>query len=1262
MKKLTFMFVMLLMGVLSFAQGETDDPQLVVLPDGVTTEDYVFTATKQSGFSSSEVERTVKVGFNGNDVYVQGMSGAESMANVWVKGTLNGDNITFAKGQLMFKQDFGFMVITSYFNAPNDVVFAYDASNNKMTCAEGYGIGSIDDEGTFHAEESYYNVVISQGGGEDNPPVVVVNPFENPLIITPADGAECEKLDKFTVDFVNSPGVMANTVDPVITLVNTDTNEEATFYGMFEDFFSPRVYSIEFDPAVTAPGTYLLTIGEGVFYLNDNTEIQSPRYVCAYTIKGEDPVDPEEPELVTLPEGVTAEAYDFTATKLASGFGLDEDVTRTVQVGFDGNDVYVQGLSADLPEAWVKGVVNGENIIFAKEQVLSVITITNPFFGGTTTTTTAFNPDNDVVFAYDAANNRMTCADGYNICGDAGDGYHANERYTNVVIAKEGGSTPEEPTVVTLPEGVNAVDYTMTATTLKNYNRVDVNRVVKVGVDGVDVYIQGLAECLPEAWVKGVLTGTDVVFEGGQLLGDNNGFDATFEPDHATITFAYDAEADKYTISAYELQAGSYTWEQYSDVVLAGDNGTVGPGDDPQPQEDFTISPAEDEQLTSLGTFVITFNNYTVTAFMGEATAKLTNTTTEQQEIVAVEVSEDGKTATMNFTETTEPGVYTLQVMDLYKGDYEFLDETLVFNYEIAGYVEPLAWTVEPAAGEVTEIEAVSVKFNKNVTVDSGAMAYLFKGDDELQAKSLLPGEDYVLAIFDKVTEAGEYQMVIPEGITTVDGEAVPEIAVNYTVKGSVEPKDDWTISPEGKVQESLSEFTVTFNNYAVSNTFDEVATLVSEQANYSETAEMVMNEDNTVITLTFPETTAPGEYTLTVPGLFVSGEGRAIDDIVATYTIEGYVNPVEYTIDPEQGEVESLKDFTITFNNYLVDVTEDAQAFLMNTGTETEMAASLYAISGGQSVYVVLDEEVTAAGSYELIIMDGSIQKISDETFLSELSFSYTIPETIEPLPDYVMAPEGTVQESLSTFTLTFNNFEVGLDAYEAVAMLSGGSLEEPVKAALSLSDDHKVVTMTFDEITAPGDYLLTIAEGAIFNRTTFADLPEMSWNYTILSEAQELTWSIDPEEGDVEVLYTFAINFEGGLVDVTEEAEAFLFNTESETEVPASLYAINGGMSVYVVLDEEVTAPGSYELIIMDGSIQKTFDDTFLPELSFSYTIVGSGPALAIQSAEAVGEDGAVYFDAMGRRTNGQAKGLLLKQVRDANGNVKTVKVARK
>ena len=54
--------------------------------------------------------------------------------------------------------------------------------------------------------------------------------------------------------------------------------------------------------------------------------------------------------------------------------------------------------------------------------------------------------------------------------------------------------------------------------------------------------------------------------------------------------------------------------------------------------------------------------------------------------------------------------------------------------------------------------------------------------------------------------------------------------------------------------------------------------------------------------------------------------------------------------------------------------------------------------------------------------------------------------------------------------------------------------------------------------------------------------------------------------------------------------------------------------------------------------------------------------GPATAIQSVEDTEEAGTVYYDTLGRRTNSNTKGLLLKQVRQADGSVKTKKVARK
>ena len=51
----------------------------------------------------------------------------------------------------------------------------------------------------------------------------------------------------------------------------------------------------------------------------------------------------------------------------------------------------------------------------------------------------------------------------------------------------------------------------------------------------------------------------------------------------------------------------------------------------------------------------------------------------------------------------------------------------------------------------------------------------------------------------------------------------------------------------------------------------------------------------------------------------------------------------------------------------------------------------------------------------------------------------------------------------------------------------------------------------------------------------------------------------------------------------------------------------------------------------------------------------------ATAINGISADGQN-AVYFDTMGRRTNSEAKGLLIQQVRQADGTVTTRKVVRK
>ena len=63
--------------------------------------------------------------------------------------------------------------------------------------------------------------------------------------------------------------------------------------------------------------------------------------------------------LVEAPANLTTEIYSLIADGYAGSL---------VNVGFDGNDVYVQGIDVNLPDTWVKGTINGDKVVFKNGQ------------------------------------------------------------------------------------------------------------------------------------------------------------------------------------------------------------------------------------------------------------------------------------------------------------------------------------------------------------------------------------------------------------------------------------------------------------------------------------------------------------------------------------------------------------------------------------------------------------------------------------------------------------------------------------------------------------------------------------------------------------------------------------------------------------------------------------------------------------------------------------------------------------------------------
>lgn len=77
---------------------------------------------------------------------------------------------------------------------------------------------------------------------------------------------------------------------------------------------------------------------------------------------------PEDTKIVVAPEDLVTDEWAISA-KDNSG----NPVNGYLNIGFDGNDVYLQGLCTSLPQAWIKGTLDGTTITFAGNQYFGIM-------------------------------------------------------------------------------------------------------------------------------------------------------------------------------------------------------------------------------------------------------------------------------------------------------------------------------------------------------------------------------------------------------------------------------------------------------------------------------------------------------------------------------------------------------------------------------------------------------------------------------------------------------------------------------------------------------------------------------------------------------------------------------------------------------------------------------------------------------------------------------------------------------------------------
>lgn len=423
----------------TFSRTAPEDPQVVVLPDGVTAEEYVMTYQDEKGESFF---KPTKVAVNGNDVYFQGFS--NFLPEAWVKGTKNGNLVTFPKMQYMGEYGtYG----SSYAFYNGDAVFAYDAETEAYS-AEGLIFGVLADQ---YYDGKYVNPVlgkvIEKAGTPADPIISSVGDtqygpamsFNIPIVDTEGNGMATSKLS-YQV-FVD----MEQEVSPLTFKAEyykyLDQDMTIIPYGFTEnyDFYADQIY-------LNMPEYKTFNkIGIQSIYTGGGEEHKSE--ITWFTIKEYGYV---EPTPVEVPEGLVTEPYIFSAMQQENGAEGLEPYSYQTKVGFDGDDVYIKGLSENTADMWIKATKNeaGKYVIPANQYMGQL-----DLYGMFTFDYYLAACDEqlnavDIVLDFDAENSKFTTDQIVVINGSLTE-WDPYQTFTEVSLTKfiEVAATPADPTV-----------------------------------------------------------------------------------------------------------------------------------------------------------------------------------------------------------------------------------------------------------------------------------------------------------------------------------------------------------------------------------------------------------------------------------------------------------------------------------------------------------------------------------------------------------------------------------------------------------------------------------------------------------------------------------------------------------------------------------------------------------------------------------------------------------------------------------------------
>ena len=521
----------------TFGKEGSSGPQPVVAPEGLETDEWAISAMDNFG---DPVSGYVNIGFDGNDCYMQGF--CHYLPETWLKGTLEGDKITFPGNQYFGPYDADYYTHYEFYLRPEDVVFTYDAEAGKMTA-----------EGEIYVREAVRNY---KGDVYNDP--VITKVIEKAA--TPATPSISQIYD----------GTQAPILMFTVPTVDTEGNALASsklFFQFFKDV-EQEISDVTFDPAdypnLTEAMTifpYGFTCGEEITY--NYMHLKQADYSTWNKIGM---------QVIYLGGGEENKSEIFWF-----------DIKPYEKATFDFNAMTDEPCSSNDDNS---GDINEDRVITANGITLTIspkteeATTPNRFwstnngpqlrvYSGTLT----FEAPVDKVIQKMVFNNGR-----WNNGNSADSGAFEGNVWTGeakkVVVTIAGNTqinsievypTDYIPTAVEAPEGLVTDTYIFQARSEKPYyDPADLTLWVKAGFDGDDVYIQGLASdynsSTSELWVKATKNETgQYVIPANQFMGSVSFWMSTID----CYFTAVDAQGNMVdAVLDYDAEKGQFTTDQ----------------------------------------------------------------------------------------------------------------------------------------------------------------------------------------------------------------------------------------------------------------------------------------------------------------------------------------------------------------------------------------------------------------------------------------------------------------------------------------------------------------------------------------------------------------------------------------------------------------------------------------------------------------------------------------------------------------------------